>query len=212
MSESELLNRISELEAQNYELLTENERLRKMLGLQEEKKPTVKDPVLASDVSGQYRIENELTSSINKYSSPDEKIELFLSLFQGRTDVFAKRCYSKKHGSSYYIPACKNEWVRGVCDRTRVKCKDCSNRDLLPLTKDVINSHLRNKDEHGAGIVGIYPLLPDDNCRLLAVDFDEEQWKEDIDAFRSVCKTYNIGHLENEEDDLFKPWESKRVG
>lgn len=109
MSESDLQNRISELEAHNFELLTENKKLRKMLGLQEEKTPTVKDPVLALDISGQNSIENISTSSVNKYSSPDEKIELFLSLFQGRTDVFAKRCYSKKYGSSYYIPACKNE-------------------------------------------------------------------------------------------------------
>ncbi|MDR1055231.1 MAG: hypothetical protein LBL90_05280 [Prevotellaceae bacterium] len=115
-----------------------------------------------------------------------------MSLFRGRTDVYAKRCYSKKHDSSYYIPACKNEWVKGICDKAHVKCKDCLNRDLLSLTKDVINSHLRNKDEHGAGIVGIYPLLPDENCLLLAVDFDEEQWKEDITTFRSVCNTYHI--------------------
>ena len=115
-----------------------------------------------------------------------------MSLFRGRTDVHAKRCYSKKYESSYYIPACKNEWVRGVCDRTRTKCKDCSNRDLLALTKEVIDKHLRNKDEHGAGIVGIYPLLPDETCLFLAIDFDEEKWQNDISVFRSVCKDLNI--------------------
>ena len=115
-----------------------------------------------------------------------------MSLFRGRTDVYAKRCYSKKYESSYYIPACKNEWVRGVCDRTRTKCKDCSNRDLLPLTKEVFDSHLRNKDENGAGIAGIYPLLPDETCLFLAIDFDEEKWQNDVSVFRSVCKDLNI--------------------
>jgi hypothetical protein len=91
---------------------------------------------------------------INKYSSPEEKIELFMSLFRGREDVYAKRCYSKKYGSSYYIPACKNEWVQGICDRARTKCKDCAHREFLPLTKEIIDSHLRNKDENGAVIVG----------------------------------------------------------
>ncbi|GAB6009661.1 TOTE conflict system archaeo-eukaryotic primase domain-containing protein, partial [Dysgonomonas reticulitermitis] len=191
MSESDSLKRIAELEAQNLELLTENERLRKMLGLPQ-KNPIAKGSVRASDTLEQNIIGNIPASSINKYSSPKEKIELFQSLFQGRTDVYAKRCYSKKHGSSYYIPACKNEWIKGLCDRTRVKCKDCPNRNLLPLTKEVINNHLRNKDEHGAGIVGIYPLLPDDNCLFLAVDFDEAKWEEDIKVFRSVCNTYNI--------------------
>jgi hypothetical protein len=62
--------------------------------------------------------------------------------------------------------------VKGLCDRARIKCKDCANRDLLPLTKEVINAHLRNKDENGAGIVGVYPLLPDETCLFLAIDFD----------------------------------------
>lgn len=192
MSESELLKRIAELEAWNFELLAENDKFREMLGLLQEN-PTPKDTVQLPDISEQDNSIDVISNpSINKYSSPNEKIELFQSLFKGRTDVYAKRCYSKKHRSAYYIPACKNEWVKGVCDRTRIKCKDCSNRDLLPLTADVINSHLRNRDEHGAGIVGIYPLLPDESCLFLAVDFDESKWEEDIKVFRSVCNTYNI--------------------
>jgi hypothetical protein len=177
----------------NYlELLAENERFRKMLGLPQ-KIPVPQETVQLQGIPEQDNsIETDSKSSIDKYSNPDEKIELFQSLFRGRTDVYAKRCYSKKHGSSYYIPACKNEWVKGICDRARIKCKDCTNRDILPLTKDVINSHLRNKDEHGAGIIGIYPLLQDESCLFLAVDFDEEKWKEDITTFRSVCNTHNI--------------------
>ena len=188
MSESELLKRISELEAQNLALIAENERLRKTLGLHFENIVT-QQPTTESI----YLDEKEITIPfINKYSSPDEKIDLFMSLFRGRTDVYAKRCYSKKYESSYYIPACKNEWVRGVCDRTRTKCKDCSNRDLLPLTKEVIDSHLRNKDENGAGITGIYPLLPDETCLFLAIDFDEEKWQNDVSVFRLVCKDLNV--------------------
>jgi hypothetical protein len=187
MSESELLKRIFELEAENLALISENERLRKELGLSEKEV-----------VQGQKIIDieekpiPEAPSLINKYSSPEEKIELFMSLFCGRTDVYAKRCYSKKHGNSYYIPACKNEWARGVCDKTRTKCKDCSKRELLSLTKEVIDSHLRNKDENGTGIIGVYPLLPDETCLFLAVDFDEENWQKDISVFRLVCKDLNI--------------------
>jgi len=188
MSEPELLKRISELEAQNLTLIAENERLRNALGL-----PLENVAVQQSIPESTYPIEKEITTSfLNKYNPPAEKIELFVSLFRGRTDVYAKRCYSKKYESSYYIPACKNEWVRGVCDRTRTKCKDCSNRDLLPLTKEVIDSHLRNKDENGAGIVGIYPLLSDETCLFLAIDFDEEKWQNDISVFRSVCTSLNI--------------------
>ncbi|MBF0648010.1 ROK family protein [Dysgonomonas sp. GY75] len=133
MSEPELLKRIAELEARNIELLAENNRFREMLGLPQNNstpKTTVQLPYFSEQDNN---IETISKSSIDKYSSPDEKVELFQSLFRGRTDVYAKRCYSKKHGSGYYIPACKNEWVIGLCDRTRIKCKDCKNRDLLPL-------------------------------------------------------------------------------
>ena len=130
--------------------------------------------------------------TITKNSPPAEKIALFMSLFRGRTDVYAKRCYSKKHGSGYYIPACKNEWVRDVCDRMRMKCKDCAKRELLPLTEAVINSHLRNQDANGAGIAGIYPLLTDETCLFLAIDFDGENWQKDMAVFRSVCERLGI--------------------
>jgi superfamily II DNA or RNA helicase len=188
MSESDLLKRIAELETRNLELLTENERLREMLGLPQKKTIVT---LQEAEIPEQNIVDKFSVSSINKYSTPDEKIELFQSLFRGRTDVYAKRCYSKKHESSYYIPACKNEWIKGLCDRTRIKCKDCANRDLLPLTKEVISAHLRNNNENGAGIVGIYPLLPDETCLFLAIDFDEEKWEDDIKIFRSVCYTYN---------------------
>lgn len=191
MLESDLTKRIIELEARNLELLAENDRFREMLGLPQ-KESFSKNITTVSDTQEKYAIEAVSIPSIDKYSTPDEKIELFQSLFRGRTDVYAKRCYSKKHNSSYYIPACKNEWVRGICDRTRVKCKDCSLRDLLPLTKEVLNCHLRNKDENGAGIIGVYPLLSDETCFFLAIDFDEERWKDDISIFRSVCLSNNI--------------------
>lgn len=186
MHNSELYKRITELEIQNQELLEENERLREMLDLPE------KGTIRKEKVSRVLNYLEEELSSINKYSPPEEKIGLYLSLFRGRTDVYAKRCYSKKHDSAYYIPACKNEWARGLCDRTRVKCKDCKHRELLPLTSEVIDKHLRNKDDHGAGIVGIYPLLPDETCFFLAVDFDEEKWGKDVATFRLVCESLNI--------------------
>ena len=189
MPDSNLHKRISELETQNQELLVENKRLREMLGLPEEK-ISYKDE---NSPSLNFIEEGSIpTSSINKHRPPEEKIDLFMCLFRGRTDVYAKRCYSKKHDSSYYIPACRNEWVKGLCDRTRIKCKDCKHRNLLPLTAEVIDKHLRNKDENGAGIVGVYPLLADETCFFLAVDFDEEKWERDVATFRSVCENLNI--------------------
>ena len=123
MHESELLAWISELEAQNFALAAENKRLREALGLSSENiasEKSITEPIVFSEKEENNEIPTTV-SFITKHSSPEEKIELFMSLFRGRTDVYAKRCYSKKHGSSYYVPACKNEWVRDVCDRTRMK-------------------------------------------------------------------------------------------
>ncbi|MDR1742371.1 MAG: DEAD/DEAH box helicase family protein [Dysgonamonadaceae bacterium] len=162
--------------------MSENKRLKEALGVpaKEAKKPEI-----------QF-VEEVITVGITKYSPPDEKIALFMSLFRGRSDVYAKRCYSRQYDSAYYIPACKNEWKKGVCNRPKVKCKNCKNRELLPLTNEVINSHLRNKDEHGHGIAGIYPLLKDDACYFLAIDFDKADWQKDVTVFRSVCNTLKI--------------------
>ena len=194
MPETDLYKRIEDLESENRFLHAENKRLREALGLPLENITSEKSIIEPVDfIEKEENNEIPITAaSINKHSLPEEKIELYMSLFRGRTDVYAKRCYSKKHESSYYIPACKNEWVRDVCDRTRIKCKDCAKRELLPLTKDVIDSHLRNKDENGAGIVGIYPLLPDETCLFLAIDFDEENWQKDVSVFRSGCKNLDI--------------------
>lgn len=185
MLKSELIKRITELETQVHNLLSENERLRGLLGI--ESGNVSEETASQSDNAEKDNSIETLPSLVNKYSSPGEKIELFMSLFRGRTDVYAKRCYSKKHESAYYVPACRNEWVKGLCDRGRIKCKDCQNRDLLPLAEKVIDVHLRNQDENGVGIIGIYPLLDNETCRFLAIDFDEEKWQDDVAAFRSVC-------------------------
>lgn len=67
-------------------------------------------------------------SPINTYSSDKEKIDFFLDLFRGRSDVFARRYYSAKTGKTGYVPACGNEWIPGLCDKKAYKCPDCPNR------------------------------------------------------------------------------------
>ncbi|MCP3430673.1 TOTE conflict system archaeo-eukaryotic primase domain-containing protein [Stutzerimonas stutzeri] len=111
----------------------------------------------------------------------DAKLALFRRLFRGRTDVFPVR-WESKAGKSGYSPACANEWRPGVCEKPRIKCGDCSFRQLLPLTDQVLYKHLA-----GDIVIGVYPLLPDDTCYFLAVDFDEADWREDVTAFAQSC-------------------------
>jgi hypothetical protein len=79
---------------------------------------------------------------VDRTSSAQAKITLFRSLFRGRDDVYPRRFESRKTGKAGYAPACANEWVRGVCEKPRIKCAECPNRRFLPVTDDVIRWHL----------------------------------------------------------------------
>lgn len=127
------------------------------------------------------------TESPQNGFSTTEKVHLFRSLFQGRTDVYPIRWESKASGKTGYSPACDNEWVAGICQKPRIKCSDCEYRALAPLTDLVIYGHLA-----GNHTVGIYPLLPDDTCHFLAVDFDEEDWQEDAKGFMKSCQALDV--------------------
>lgn len=87
--------------------------------------------------------------SVTQDSSPEAKIKLFRSLFRGRTDVFPVRFESPRTGKSGYSPACANEWVRGVCEKPRIRCVDCPNQRFIPVTDEVIRWHLSGRDSQG---------------------------------------------------------------
>lgn len=119
--------------------------------------------------------------------STQEKVALFRKLFRGRTDVYPVRWEGKTSGKTGYAPACANEWRAGICEKPRIKCSDCGHRSPLPLTDAVIFKHLS-----GDHTVGVYPLLEDDTCYFLAVDFDEAEWREDARAFIQSCNELAI--------------------
>jgi len=130
---------------------------------------------------------------VNQTSSSQAKIALFRSLFRGRDDVYPRRFESRKTGKSGYAPACANEWVRGICEKPRIKCAECPNRRFLQVTDDVIRWHLSGYDPDGQPFVaGVYPLLQDERCFFLAVDFDKAGWREDAAAFLEACRRLNL--------------------
>src|ERR1700722_10444391 len=125
----------------------------------------------------------EATLKVTHKSPPGAKIALFRSLFRGREDLYPRRFESRKSGKSGYLPACGNEWVRGICEKPRIKCSECRHRLLLPMTDDVIRWHLCGQDDHGKDFVmGIYPMLLDETCFFLAADFDKVGWEDDARA------------------------------
>jgi superfamily II DNA or RNA helicase/very-short-patch-repair endonuclease len=130
---------------------------------------------------------------IDHQSPAEAKVRLFRSLFRGREDVYARRFESRRTGKNGYAPACASEWVRGVCEKPRVKCAECAYRRFLPLTDEVIRWHLSGADAGGEPfVVGVYPLLSDDTCWFLAIDFDKSGWLEDAAACLESCRRLNL--------------------
>ncbi|MEW6715862.1 MAG: restriction endonuclease subunit R, partial [Nitrospirota bacterium] len=82
---------------------------------------------------------------------------------------------------------CENEWINGICRKPVGKCGDCINRKFSQLTNEVIHRHL-----DGNITIGIYPMLQDETCCFLAIDFDKQCWPDDVKAFLSTCKQQNI--------------------
>jgi hypothetical protein len=145
---------------------------------------------------------------------------LFRSLFRGREDVYAKRFESKKTGKSGYQPCCRNEWVRGLCEKPRISCGACGNRNFEPLSDRVTRNHLAGyipaSFEGGPSlpfVMGVYPLLQNETCCFLAVDFDsqgghktaslinslteqpeadKQTWQEDAKAFVETCRLEDV--------------------
>ena len=55
------------------------------------------------------------------------KVALFRALFRGREDVFPVLWTNRRTGRTGYAPACGNEWMRGVCEKPRIRCGECPN-------------------------------------------------------------------------------------
>ena len=121
-------------------------------------------------------------------ATAEGRVALFASLFRGRPDLFATRWESRTQiGRSGWAPKCANEWRPGVCEKPRVKCAACAHRAFVALSEAQVRSHLE-----GRQTIGIYPLLADETCWLVAVDLDGPTWREDAGALREVAREADV--------------------
>lgn len=125
--------------------------------------------------------------SININSTLDEKIKLYRSLFYGRNDVFALRWDNESKNTHGYKPYCINEWKHGICNKSEIKCSDCDFRKFKSLEDKDIIEHLSGKKT-----IGLYPLLQDDKCKFLAIDFDDSSWQKDALLVINTFNKFNI--------------------
>ncbi len=176
---------LESLKQQLQDALAEIEKLRKENAkLKQSATPPTSSPVIKPKVKVHQPA--PALSPINHQSPVEEKISLFRGLFRGREDVYPKRWESKNNNSGY-SPVCSNEWNSTYCDKPRVKCNKCQNRQYVSLTDKVIYDHLAGKQT-----IGVYPLLPGDLCWFLAVDFDGTEWVDDVSAFLETCHVLQI--------------------
>ena len=137
--------------------------------------------------SVQHSATESYSTSVSNRSESAEKIRLFMSLFKGRDDVYARRWENKKKGTCGYSPACLNEWKQGLCGKPKVACSKCGNKSYAPLDESAVDNHLR-----GTMVAGIYPMLRDETCWFLAIDFDDGDWQKDVSALKDVSMTFGI--------------------
>jgi hypothetical protein len=191
MDFKELLEKYQLLLTENHNLKEEIKSLKAQLGIREQQvvpyeffqhKP-------APEMVEKNSSDNIMPQNINNLSNPQEKIKLFMSLFKGRDDVYAKRWENKKKGTAGYLPVCLNEWKPGLCVKPKGRCAGCNYKKYAALDEKIIEAHLSGRE----GLVaGIYPLLPDETCCFLAIDFDGGEWQKDIAVLREVCSEHNI--------------------
>ena len=115
MRREELLTAIAEEEARLAKLEADQAAARgRLAGLRAE--------LAAHGAEPEIRVRLPLAVDAPSPRSPAEKVALFRSLFRGREEVFPTRFVSKKTGKPGYAPACRNKFVKGVCELPKVKC------------------------------------------------------------------------------------------
>ena len=102
---------------------------------------------------------------VDRGSPEAAKIALYRALFAGREDVYAYRWENAATGEKGWAPR-------------RVPGSRKEDGQFLPLTDEVIAGHLTDTPQ----AAGLYVLLPDNTCRLLACDFDGPAWRLDAVA------------------------------
>jgi hypothetical protein len=160
------------------DLRAEVERLAQAVTATGQPAPVVSDTSPSSSRWAEPRSHDELSAPASvmfgsaglPYADQDSpkaaKIALYRALFVGRQDVYAYRWDNAATGEGGWAPR-------------RVPGSRKEDAQFLPLTDEVIEAHLTDSPL----TAGLYVMLPDSTCRLLACDFDGAGWRLDAAAY-----------------------------
>lgn len=151
-------------------------------------------------------------------SIDQQQFELYMALFRGRTDVWAR--HWERDGRSGYSPAYEFDWDEFMAHKGRGgTLKNFANKRLIPFTPDIVKKHLI-----GQLVVGIYPILSDNTSYFLAADFDGGSWEKDAKAFIDAAKMAGLfsycersrsgkgGHVWIFFSHPYPCWKIRRIG
>ncbi len=123
----------------------------------------------------------------------EQRLNVFIDYFKGRSDVYASKYFSKKNNRYEYSFVCKNKFLKRVCLITEnKKCSiNCQYYQPAPLDKNTYLAHLTQENN----AIGIYPILEDNTCYFLAIDFDGDLWFENLLSVYRSAKKYSISSI-----------------
>ncbi|MGH3438899.1 MAG: TOTE conflict system archaeo-eukaryotic primase domain-containing protein [Sciscionella sp.] len=165
-----LADELAELRTLTTQLRTENARLLRLLELTP-RQAAPPGPVQTGFFEAH-------PGPVDRRSAPEVKVDFFAALFAARTDIYATRWENARTGKAGWLPAVRGGWRKGVGHE---------DRDYLPLSKDMLRTHLTG-DVH----VGLYPLLDGDLCWWLGADFDGPMAMLDALAYLKAARAWSV--------------------
>lgn len=131
-------------------------------------------------IISEKHLEDYFERRTNQFTT-SEKLSIYLSLFKGRRDVYAKS-YIDDKGKINYFPSYNYGW----------KTLPIEKRTYQTLTEQVLKGHFR-----GDTSIGMFPISQSDTCSFLAIDFDEKDWREAVSIVRRTAERYSLeAHVE----------------
>jgi hypothetical protein len=142
----------------------------------EPRRRTVAAPPVEASASASRPAAGDRAEYADQHSSSQVKLAIYRQLFVGRDDVHARRWENRSKGTTGWSPAHAGDWSTPR-----------EQRRYTPLTDEVLTAHLEGRET-----IGLYPLLTDDTCRLLACDFDGTSWHLDALAYVEAAEMAGV--------------------
>ncbi|MFI3329390.1 MAG: DEAD/DEAH box helicase family protein [bacterium] len=126
--------------------------------------------------------------TIDSNLSLDDKINLYLDYFKGRSDVFAMN-YISNNGTTGISTHCLNRFTKFCNLKAHPRCKNCLSKSYRGINKKDILKHFKGDQTYA-----IYPINKNDESNFFCIEFLNKD-KEFIIEFQNICLNNNFDTL-----------------